>query len=90
MRGGMGTVLLMVLLSGALFGLGGALLVVPGRTTRLLNDAFFVVPRVGGRYQPVKRVVAMLVGLALIGYAAFLVYDFVLATVLVYDPVPRA
>src|ERR1700754_869706 len=89
MRGGFGTVLLMVLLSGGLLTLGASLLIVPGRATRLLNDAFVIVPRVDGRFKGIKRVVAMLTGLALIGYAAFLIYDFFLAALFVYAPAQR-
>ncbi|GAA1289374.1 hypothetical protein Psi02_17360 [Planotetraspora silvatica] len=36
-----------------------------------------------------KRAVAMLAGVALIGYAAFLIYDFVLVAVFALDPVQR-
>jgi hypothetical protein len=89
MRAGMGTTLLMVLLSGGLLTLGGSLLIVPGRTTRLLSDAFVIVPRVDGRFRPIRRAVAMLTGVALIGYAAFLIYDFFLAAMFVYDPGQR-
>jgi hypothetical protein len=89
MRPGMGITLLIVLLSGALLTLGGSLMIVPGRTMRLLNDAFVIVPRVDGRFKAIKRAVAMLAGVALIGYAAFLIYDFFLAALFVYDPVQR-
>lgn len=64
-------------------------MVIPGRVTRLLNEAFVIVPRVDGRFAPVKRVIAMLIGAALVGYGAFFLYDVILAAVFFNDPVRR-
>jgi len=43
-----GPIAIVVLVICALIGVGGALLVVPKRMTRLLNDAFVIVPKVEG------------------------------------------
>jgi hypothetical protein len=50
-----------------------------------LNEAFVIVPRVGGRYRVVQRAVTMAVGAGLVGYAAFLAWDVFLATLFVVN-----
>ncbi|MFJ4844809.1 hypothetical protein [Streptomyces sp. NPDC088733] len=62
MRGFAGATLVAVLAALTLLGLGLCLVVIPGRTTRFLNEAFVVVPVVDGRRHRLKRAGALVIG----------------------------
>lgn len=84
-----GPIVVVILASCALVGIGGALLIAPGRMTRLLNEAFVIVPRIDGRYPVVRRVIAMLIGVLLISYGAMLAWDLFVAFRFFGDPGSR-
>ena len=86
MRGPIAVVILVIC---ALVGVGGALLIIPGRMTSMLNDAFVIVPRVDGRYPVVRRVIAMAVGGLLISYGVMIAWDFFVAARFFADPGSR-
>ncbi len=86
MRGPIAVVILAIC---ALVAVGGALLTIPGRMTRLLNDAFVIVPKVEGRYPLVRRAIAMAVGALLIGYGVMIAWDFFVAARFFTDPGSR-
>jgi hypothetical protein len=65
-RGSAGASLVVVVAACAVVGLGLCLALVPARTTRFLNEAFAVVPAIGGRHRRVQRVVATAIGVALV------------------------
>jgi hypothetical protein len=57
--------------------LGICLTLIPGRCTRLLNEAFYIVPVVGGRHHLLKRAIATAIGLTLVYYVVYLAgHDF--------------
>ena len=84
-----GPIAVVILAICALMGVGGALFVIPGRMTRLLNDAFVIVPKVEGRYPLVRRAIAMLVGVVLISYGVMIAWDFFVAARFFTDPGSR-
>ncbi|MFD3452037.1 hypothetical protein ACFWVC_07620 [Streptomyces sp. NPDC058691] len=71
MRGFAGASLVAVLAVGVMVGLGCCLMVIPARTTRFLNEAFVVVPVVGGRHYWLKRAIATVAGATLILYGVY-------------------
>jgi hypothetical protein len=73
MSGGTGLGIYMLAVVGGVTFVGCCLLFSPVRTTRLLNDSFVIIPKVGGRHAGLKRVIAMTAGAALIFYGAYLV-----------------
>ncbi|MDX3075431.1 hypothetical protein ACIP98_31395 [Streptomyces sp. NPDC088354] len=71
MRGFAGASLVAILAVFALVGLGCCLVVIPARTNRFLNEAFVVVPVVGGRRHGLKRAIATAVGATLIVHGVY-------------------
>lgn len=68
MRGFAGASPVAVLAACAMIGLGLCLALAPVRTTRFLNEAFAVVPAIGGRHRLLPRLVATAIGVALVLY----------------------